>query len=285
MSVLNTTQANRLFYGSTEAKELWLGSTKLWTKPSSSSFSPLDLFAGGFKGLWIDPSDFTTMFQNTAGTTPVTGVGQAVALIKDKSGNVVNLSQGVTTKQPLLQQDENGKYYLYFDGVDDFYFSVGTLNLSTAYAFTSFVGMRKLRDSSMGTVFELGVGAGSIAVNAPRNAGVANYSTTIRATAAVEAITAGSYTSPHSAIITASGDTTTSPGSLNLRINGALVKSMTGTYTGPFANTRLDVGCRNGAGFYGNHRLYGLIIVGKACDASTIAQTEQWMANKSGIAL
>lgn len=47
------------------------------------------LFASGEQGVWYDPSDLTTMFQDAAGTTPVTGVEQPVGLILDKSKNGV----------------------------------------------------------------------------------------------------------------------------------------------------------------------------------------------------
>lgn len=43
------------------------------------------LFANGEQGFWYDPSDMGTMFQDAAGTTPVTAVGQPVGLLLDKS--------------------------------------------------------------------------------------------------------------------------------------------------------------------------------------------------------
>ena len=51
----------------------------------SAGFSPLSLFASGEQGVWFDPSDLSTMFQDSAGTTPVTVDGQPVGLILDKS--------------------------------------------------------------------------------------------------------------------------------------------------------------------------------------------------------
>lgn len=42
------------------------------------------LFSNGEQGAWYDPSDLSTMFQNSAGTTPVTAVEQPVGLILDK---------------------------------------------------------------------------------------------------------------------------------------------------------------------------------------------------------
>jgi hypothetical protein len=46
---------------------------------------PYALFASGEQGAWYDPSDLTTLFQNQAGTTPVTAVEQPVSLMLDKS--------------------------------------------------------------------------------------------------------------------------------------------------------------------------------------------------------
>jgi hypothetical protein len=48
-------------------------------------FNPRALFALGEVGVWYDPSDLSTMFTDTAGTTPVTAAGQTVALLLDKS--------------------------------------------------------------------------------------------------------------------------------------------------------------------------------------------------------
>jgi hypothetical protein len=48
-------------------------------------FSPSALLAGSTAMVWLDPSDLTTLFQDTAGTTPVTTAGQSVALVLDKS--------------------------------------------------------------------------------------------------------------------------------------------------------------------------------------------------------
>lgn len=56
---------------------------------SIAGFSPDELFANGEQGAWYDPSDFSTMFQDAAGTTPVTAVEQPVGLILDKSKGLV----------------------------------------------------------------------------------------------------------------------------------------------------------------------------------------------------
>ena len=48
-------------------------------------FNPLSWFLKGEPGAWYDPSDLTTLFQDSAGTTPVTAVEQPVGLMLDKS--------------------------------------------------------------------------------------------------------------------------------------------------------------------------------------------------------
>lgn len=52
-------------------------------------FSPASLFTAGEQGVWYDPSNFSTMFQDAAGTTPATAVEQPVGLILDKSKGLV----------------------------------------------------------------------------------------------------------------------------------------------------------------------------------------------------
>lgn len=57
------------------------------------AFSPLSLFTGGVNGGWYDPSDLTTLWQDSARTTPVTASGQPVGCMDDKSGNGRHLLQ------------------------------------------------------------------------------------------------------------------------------------------------------------------------------------------------
>jgi hypothetical protein len=53
------------------------------------SFMISPLFAAAEPGVWYDPSDLTTLFQDNAGTTPVTAPGQTVGLMLDKSQGLV----------------------------------------------------------------------------------------------------------------------------------------------------------------------------------------------------
>ncbi len=49
---------------------------------------------------WLDAADIGTLFQNSAGTTPVTAAGQSVAFWRDKSGNNNNVFQFSTIPVP-----------------------------------------------------------------------------------------------------------------------------------------------------------------------------------------
>jgi hypothetical protein len=65
-------------------------------------FSPADLFSAGEQGAWYDPSDLTTLFDDSAGTTPVTAVEQFVGLMLDKSGRGNHATQTNSLKRPKL---------------------------------------------------------------------------------------------------------------------------------------------------------------------------------------
>ena len=89
---------------------------------SSSSMSQVikSLFANNEQGFAFDFNDLSTMYQDSAGTIPVTGVGQPVGKVLDKSGRGNHATQSTSARRPILQQNATtGAYYLAFDGVDD----------------------------------------------------------------------------------------------------------------------------------------------------------------------
>ena len=83
-----------------------LASTSLATR-NTSVFSPASLFAAGEQGVWYDPSDLTTLFQDSAGTTPVTAVEQAVGRMLDKSGRGNHATQSTSAARPVLSARVN----------------------------------------------------------------------------------------------------------------------------------------------------------------------------------
>lgn len=90
---------------------LLYGSSALSTPPGlladAGGFTPASLFAQGEQGVWYDPSDLTTLFQDAAGTTPVTAVEQPVGRILDKSGRGNHASQSTSAARPVLSARVN----------------------------------------------------------------------------------------------------------------------------------------------------------------------------------
>ena len=108
------------------------------TRIGRAGFSPADLFASGEQGVWYDPSDLTTMFQDRAGTTPVTADGQTVGKILDKSGRGNHAVAPSDAARPLYKTD--GTYHwLQFDGVDD-YLSTANIDFTSTDKMSVFSG-------------------------------------------------------------------------------------------------------------------------------------------------
>ncbi len=82
-------------------------------------WTPAELFEASQDGAWYDPSDLTTLFQDAAGTIPVTGDGDPVGLMLDKSGNGHHASQTTTASKPVYRTG-GGLNWLEFDGADDY---------------------------------------------------------------------------------------------------------------------------------------------------------------------
>jgi len=81
-------------------------------------FTPRKLFATGEQGVWYDPSDLSSMYQDAAMTIPVTASGDPVGAMMDLSGNGNHAIQSVSAYRPIYQTD-GILHWLQFDGVDD----------------------------------------------------------------------------------------------------------------------------------------------------------------------
>lgn len=71
---------------------------------TSFETSVRNLFANNEQGFFYDPNDLSTMFQDAAGTIPVTAAGQPVMLIRDKSGRNNHAIQPTSSRRPIFQQ-------------------------------------------------------------------------------------------------------------------------------------------------------------------------------------
>lgn len=97
-------------------------------RAGGNSFNPSQI--SFTSGLWLDPSDITTGFQDSAGTTPQTASGQPTGKRLDKSGNGLHVLQATSSGRPEYDVI-SGISSDYFDGTDDGYstatFAAGTL--------------------------------------------------------------------------------------------------------------------------------------------------------------
>ena len=83
---------------------------------------------GGTIAYWYDFSDISTLFQDTARTTPITTDGQTVKGVTDKSGNAYHLSEATNgpTYKASPSPSLNGHAAIQFDGSNDRLQSTGT---------------------------------------------------------------------------------------------------------------------------------------------------------------
>lgn len=98
------------------ADEVLIKRVRDWYEPGpgvfiapQALFNPALLFTSGVNGTWYDPSDLNTLFQDAAGTTPVTAVEQPVGLMLDKSsrGNHAFNPSGNSANFPVLSARYN----------------------------------------------------------------------------------------------------------------------------------------------------------------------------------
>ena len=83
-------------------------------------WTPADLIKAGDTGGWFDFSDLSTLFQLSAGTTPVTADAQPIGRVNAKYGagaKAFDLFQSTTSSKPTYKTD-GSRHWAQFDGVD-----------------------------------------------------------------------------------------------------------------------------------------------------------------------
>lgn len=252
----------------------------------TTTFSPLSLFVANraAQGVWFDPSDFSTMFQDNLGATPVTATTQSVGLILDKSGKANHASQSNASFKPTLQQDASGFYYLSFDGTDDF-MTTSAIDFTGNDKMSVFAGVRKTSDATVGIVAELsansGANSGTFGLFAPSSSLATTYSFRSRGTGEGVPVTPSSYAAPVTNVLGCLGDIA-NDGSI-IRVNGAQVASAaTDQGSGTFGNHVLYMGRRGGSTLAFSGRIYSFTAINAALTAAQIDSTETWVNSKTG---
>lgn len=250
-------------------------------------FDPRSLFTAGEQGVWYDQSDLSTLFQDSAGTTPVTAVEQPVGLMLDKSGRGNHAFQPTAIDRPILRQDAQGNFYLAANGTNT-WMQTNNIDFTATDKVTVFAGVRKLSDAVTGVMCELGASSaannGTFHFALPNVSGAGDYGFYSRGTSRQSAGTAALFPSPISSVLTGIGDI--SGDITRLRVNGAQAAISTSDQgTGNFGNYPLYLFRRGGTTLPFNGNFYGLLIRGAlTSDPQTIAM-ERWLAPKTGVTI
>lgn len=244
------------------------------------------LFGAGEKGLFYDLSDFSTLFQDIAGTIPVTAVGQFVGKILDKSGNGNHWAASTSGKRPILTSD--GVYYMLVgDGTDDFGSSIADVDFGTSAKISVFMACSKITGQNNKIICSLGaVGSvGSFRIYA-NGGSIENYDVgSLPATSASFRLSrASSSKDVLSVQIDNSVSNATLAAQLSIRLNGAAVTVIgAGSNAGPFVPGKVTMlGSTAGAS---NHPggVYSLIMREGLTSSPKVTQVEAFLSLKSGV--
>lgn len=261
------------YVGAQEITSVMLGIVELY------SSGPSALFRASEQGVWYDPSDIETLFQDTAGTTPVTAAGQSVGKMLDKSGR----GNHATFSNVTLGQDGGGKSYLAFNGSTSFG-STSVIDFSGINALSVFAGFQRVGTSS-GTLLEMSSNFNSnsaFAIFAPQSSNN------------VQSINSG----PGSAFNSVNYDDVSAPSmgsfsfasnralstEVEIRKNGidvAVTRPNIANTTGNFGSYPIYIGARAGGSIFFNGRLYGLILRAAISSASEVLKTEKFMSRRT----
>lgn len=275
MPKLDLTAAKRIKVASGEVNRL-KGVGFEWIKPAPDLRAQViaALYGNDEQGAMYDPSDLSTLFQDSAGTTPVTADGQPVERMLDVSGNGNHATQTSATRIPLYRTN-GALHWLEFDGVDDF--MLFSLPWGGALHANVYAGYLVSEDNSVGRMFVRGFTAGYVWGNAHDGADTSRAAYAAAGSARVSGLVANEpyfwrlrYSQPDSEIYHERR-----PGGEELR-----------TVSSSAALVSDDFGL--GAGHTGNQpariRLYSFIAAGAEHDAATASLVKSFVDSKRGAA-
>ena len=261
------------------------------TFSNGDGFLPTELFAAGEKGVWYDISDLSTLFQDAAGTIPVTADGQTVGKILDKSGNNIHATQATAGSRPTYRIDIDGFAYLQFDGVNDSLVS-STLNLSTTDKVTWSSGLYVDSAAAGAVVMEFSANTntntGTFYLSAPSSVLDHGFGLRGNSAAPVFAVVSNVYiNSQNSDVATGILDIGQATKELELipRLNQTTITNINwsgaaNAGTGNFGSYPLYLGARGGTTAFFNGHIYQVIIRGVTSTTDEIYKTERWIINR-----
>jgi hypothetical protein len=240
-------------------------------------FNPRSLFASGEQGIWLDPSDFSTLFQDEAGTTPVTAEGQAAAKVLDKSGNG-NHASIAAASAPTLGALSSGSRALSFNGTSQYLLANGLAPI--------FSGSNKQWTMHIAFSQEAAGGAALCALGKSDTANPyiwvqATTASTLRANLSMRTTAGAVVNQP---IFTASKNAQ----AYTFRVNGAVVDAWANgvrivtagsAQSGAIDLDRFSLGAlvRSSVSAYGKVKISEVIITNDVQSDATVAQVQRYM--------
>lgn len=247
------------------------------------------LWANGEQGWWYDYNDFSAMWQDSAGTTPVTAVGQPVGRIADKSGRGNFRIQATAAARPILRQDATTGYY-YLEGSNSRYmYSATTIDFTATDEVTLSVGFRNLSDVAPQCMVALSSAALSNAgcfCLFPSGAGGGNNQLQFnsKGTGSQNGGYNVGFPAPTTAVATGQGDI--SAPFARLRRNGVLSQQQTANQgTGNYGNYVVYFGSYSTTQYNFNGYDYGSICVNRILTANELTAVERQIGRYAGVSI
>lgn len=231
-----------------------LGSVFDASAGQSAAIGPEQFFANGEKGAWFDISDLSSLFQDSSGTVPVTGVGQPVARINDKSGNGNHaIAQSAATSLAL---DAGGRYCLQAAASA---YQTPSIDLSVFTEVAHISAVLKTSDAAASIVLEFSSNAssnaGAFSTLAPSSTSGQNYGVRSRGSLSVTASVTG-LAAPNTNVV--GGISSISDRTIYAYVDGVLrVLDTTNQGTGSYGNWVLNMLRRAGGTLAFSGNFYG----------------------------
>lgn len=254
-------------------------------------FDPFGLFASGEIG-WVEPMlPGVTLFQDAAGTIPVTAPGQPVGLSKFTAGGQLGFVQATALNRPIYQVDAQGRGYLAHNGVNQWM-------RTAAFAWgsdkaTICAGVRKLSDAPFPPIVEFSsnvlVNNGAFSLRANGSSDTKLLASSIRGTSLYEEVARSpAYGAPISLVLTCVYNigASSADASITIRANSANVATnvLSGTTqgSGNFGTYPLYAGSRAGTSLFFNGNRYPSMGINRLLTEAELAQVEAWVNQRTG---